>query len=234
MIWDAIEAQGRGARGAERMRNKSGAGAVVPRMTDFILDPIAWGGYLGIFLLMALENIVPPIPSEVIMGLGGMAVARGDMAIVPLIAVRAPPGTTLGNYFWYWIGRQLGYRAAAAVRRPLGPLADARVGATSRSSTRFFLKHGGNGSVFVFRFLPTFRTMISLPAGMAGMPHVAILPVRRGGQRDLEHRAGRRRAITSAANFGELERYVGPVAIGLIVAIVLGYIYRVITWRPRG
>ena len=40
-------------------------------MTDFILNLIAWGGYFGIFLLMALENIIPPIPSEVIMGLGG-------------------------------------------------------------------------------------------------------------------------------------------------------------------
>ena len=44
-------------------------------MTTLILDWIAWGGYLGIFLLMALENIFPPIPSEVIMGLGGIAVA---------------------------------------------------------------------------------------------------------------------------------------------------------------
>ena len=50
-------------------------------MTEFILNAIAQGGYIGIFLLMALENVVPPIPSEVIMGLGGMAVARGDMAI---------------------------------------------------------------------------------------------------------------------------------------------------------
>ena len=54
-------------------------------MTEFILNLIAWGGYFGIFLLMALENILPPIPSEVIMGLGGMAVARGDMAMVPLL-----------------------------------------------------------------------------------------------------------------------------------------------------
>ena len=54
-------------------------------MTDLILDAIARAGYLGIFLLMALENVIPPIPSEVIMGLGGMAVARGDMALVPLI-----------------------------------------------------------------------------------------------------------------------------------------------------
>ena len=68
-------------------------------MTEFILDLIAWGGYFGIFLLMALENIVPPVPSEVIMGLGGMAVARGDMSVVPLIAW-GTAGSVVGNYFW--------------------------------------------------------------------------------------------------------------------------------------
>ena len=55
-------------------------------MTEFILNLIAAGGYLGIFFLMVLENVFPPIPSEVIMGLGGMAVARGDLRLLPLIA----------------------------------------------------------------------------------------------------------------------------------------------------
>ncbi|MFV3545550.1 DedA family protein, partial [Mycobacterium tuberculosis] len=65
-------------------------------------------GYFGIFLLMALENILPPIPSEVIMGLGGMAVARGDMAMVPLL-LWGTAGTTVGNYAWYAVGRYIGY-----------------------------------------------------------------------------------------------------------------------------
>ena len=79
-------------------------------MTDFIIEWIARGGYLGIFLLMALENIVPPIPSEVIMGLGGMAAARGHMALVPLI-LWGTAGTTVGNLFWYEIGRRMGISA---------------------------------------------------------------------------------------------------------------------------
>ena len=73
-------------------------------MTDMILDAIAWGGYLGIFLLMAIENIIPPIPSEVIMGLGGMAVARGHMELWPLVLIGSA-GTTIGNYFWYALGQ---------------------------------------------------------------------------------------------------------------------------------
>uniref|UniRef100_UPI000A64A7AC DedA family protein n=1 Tax=Sphingomonas sp. CCH9-E2 TaxID=1768776 RepID=UPI000A64A7AC len=76
-------------------------------MTEFILNLIAWGGYVGIFILMTLENVFPPIPSEVIMGLGGMAVARGDMDMTPLLIV-ATLGTTAGNMVWYGIGRWIG------------------------------------------------------------------------------------------------------------------------------
>ena len=75
-------------------------------MTDLIIDLIARGGYIGIFLLMALENIIPPIPSEVIMGLGGLAVARGQMDLGWLV-LWATLGTTAGNMFWYEIGRRL-------------------------------------------------------------------------------------------------------------------------------
>ena len=78
-------------------------------MTDLVVEWIARGGYLGIALLMALENIVPPIPSEVIMGLGGMAVARGQMRFGVLVAA-GTLGTVAGNYFWYWVGRRFGYQ----------------------------------------------------------------------------------------------------------------------------
>ena len=68
-------------------------------MQDLIIEAIAAGGYLGIFALMVLENLFPPIPSEVIMGLGGVLVARGEMAFWPLLIV-GTLGTTLGNYAW--------------------------------------------------------------------------------------------------------------------------------------
>ena len=77
-------------------------------MDTLILDIIARGGYLGIFFLMALENIIPPVPSEMIMGIGGLLVQRGDMAFWPLLLI-ATAGTTAGNYFWYWLGHRYGY-----------------------------------------------------------------------------------------------------------------------------
>ena len=56
-------------------------------MTEWILRLIEQGGYWGIAFLMFIENVFPPIPSEVIMGLGGIAVARGAMEFWPLLLV---------------------------------------------------------------------------------------------------------------------------------------------------
>jgi len=198
-------------------------------MTDFILNAIAWGGYVGIFLLMALENIVPPIPSEVIMGLGGMAVARGDMALVPLI-LWGTAGTTIGNYFWYWIGRHIGYQRF----RPFV----ARHGRwltleweDVEALHRFFVKRGG-WVVFVFRFMPTFRTLVSLPAGITCMPLARFLAWTFAGSliwNSVLAGAG----LFLGSRYAELDRYVGPAAIALTVLMIGGYLWRVATWKPR-
>lgn len=198
-------------------------------MTDFILNGIAWGGYIGIFLLMALENIVPPIPSEVIMGLGGMAVARGDMAIVPLV-LAGTAGTTAGNYVWYFIGRHVGYTRFRPFVERHGRWLTMEWEDVERLH-RFFVHHGG-WVVFVFRFMPTFRTIISLPAGITGMPVWRFLIWTFAGSLIWN-------AILAAAGlymgsrFADLDRYVGPLATAIIVLIVIGYLWRVITWKPR-
>ena len=128
-------------------------------MTDWILDIIAAGGYLGIAFLMAVENIFPPIPSEVIMGLGGMAVATGRMQFWPLL-IAGSIGSTLGNQVWYEIGRKLGYER-------LRPFVD-RWGRwltmewhDVEAMVAFFRRHS-HWVVFALRFSPFLRTMISL------------------------------------------------------------------------
>lgn len=199
-------------------------------MTDFIIEWIARGGYLGIFLLMALENVVPPIPSEVIMGLGGMAVARGHMALVPLI-LWGTAGTTVGNLFWYEIGRRMG----VARFRPFVERHQRWLTMDWDDVVRldhFFHKHG-HWVIFVFRFLPTFRTVISLPAGMAKMPLWKFLLFTFVGSavwNTMLAAAG----LLLGSRFDQLDRYVGPFAVGTTVLIVLAYVYRVVTWKPSG
>jgi membrane protein DedA with SNARE-associated domain len=198
-------------------------------VTQFILDWIAWGGYLGIFLLMALENVVPPIPSEVIMGFGGIAVAHGRMAMLPLL-LWGTAGTTAGNVFWYVIGRRMGYARFRPFVERHGRWLTMEWEDVERLHL-FFVKRGG-WVVFVFRFLPTFRTMISLPAGMTGMPWWKFLAWTFAGSiiwNGVLAAAG----YWLGTRFDTLDRYVGPAGIALTALAAAAYLYRVVTWKPR-
>ncbi|QJQ32417.1 DedA family protein [Sphingomonas lacunae] len=199
-------------------------------MTQWILDTIAAGGYWGIFFLMTVENIFPPIPSELIMGMGGINVASGQMSFIPLL-VAGSLGSTLGNYIWYMAGRKMGYER-------LRPFID-RWGRwltldwhDVEDMIAFFQRHG-HWIVFVLRFSPLLRTMISLPAGLARMNRVRFLVYTLAGTtiwNILLIGAG----IFLGTRFQEeVDKFVGPLAILTIVAVVGAYAWRVIRWRPR-
>lgn len=199
-------------------------------MTQWILDVIAQGGYWGIFFLMTVENIFPPIPSELIMGMGGINVANGQMAFAPLL-VAGSLGSTLGNYMWFLVGRKMGYER-------LRPFID-RWGRwltldwhDVEQMIAFFQRHG-HWIVFVLRFSPLLRTMISLPAGLARMNTLRFLIYTLAGTtiwNILLISAG----IFLGSRFQEeVDKYVGPLAIITIVVVVAVYVWRVATWRPR-
>jgi len=198
-------------------------------MDEQIVEAIARGGYLGIFLLMAIENVFPPIPSEVIMGIGGVLVARGTMDFWPLILI-GTAGATLGNYAWYWVGDKWGYQR-------LEPLI-ARHGRwitldfeDIEKAAHFFQKHG-QWVVFLLRFSPFLRTVVSLPAGLAHMSRWKFLVYTFAGAavwNVILVEGGRRLAPL-------IERYeqvAGWVVIGFFVLALVSYLYRVITWKPR-
>lgn len=198
-------------------------------MTEMILNLVQSWGYIGIFILMFLENVFPPIPSEVIMGLGGVMVAKGRFDYWTLVAV-AVAGTTLGNWVWYAVGRWVGYER-------LRPLVD-RYGRwltldwdEVEKLHDWFIRYG-SGIVFVCRFLPIARTMVSLPAGMVRMNQIKFL---------LWTAAGSTIWIAALAGagswfgkqFAEVDRFIGPLALLAIGSLVLLYVYRVVTWKPK-
>ncbi|GAA0737710.1 DedA family protein [Sphingomonas japonica] len=197
-------------------------------MTEFILDWIEAWGYLGIFVLMFLENVFPPIPSEVILGLGGIAVAQGRFELVPLI-VAGTAGTVAGNCVWFVIGRVTGYQRFKPIIDRFGRILTLDWNEVEKMYS-FFLKHGG-AIVFWVRFLPTFRTMISLPAGMVKMPWWKFLVFTTGGSliwNTMLALAG----LWLGNRFEELDRYFGPLALVAMGSIVILYVYRVFTWKP--
>ncbi len=198
-------------------------------MTEWILDIIAAGGYAGIALLMALENVFPPIPSEVIMGLGGIAVATGRMQFWPLL-VAGSIGSTLGNLVWYEVGRSLGHARLRPFVDRWGRLLTLEW-QDVEAMVAFFRRHG-HWVVFGLRFSPFLRTMISLPAGLAHMGRTRFLIYTFAGVtvwNVVLIGAG----IILGNNFSELEHYTGPVAIGIAVIAIAAYLWRVLSWKPR-
>lgn len=198
-------------------------------MDQWIIDLIANGGYLGIALLMALENVFPPIPSEVIMGVGGIAVARGRMEFWPLLAA-GTVGSTAGNYVWFLVGDRLGFERL----RPL----IARWGRWLtldwehlQSASAFFQRHG-QWVVFAMRFSPFLRTMISLPAGLAHMRHWKFLLFTFAGAA-----VWNTLLIAGGHWFADylqnMQHVLGPVLAATLAVILIAYGWRVATWPRR-
>jgi membrane protein DedA with SNARE-associated domain len=199
-------------------------------MTDWILRLIEQGGYWGIAFLMFIENVFPPIPSEVIMGLGGIAVARGSMEFWPLLLV-GTAGSTLGNYVWFLLGDKLGYERLRPLIDRWGRWLTLEWDDVERAS-RFFRSHG-QWIVFALRFSPVLRTMISLPAGLAHMRHITFLLFTFAGA-GVWNFALIQGGRWLSRYFAEAEGWLNAIVIAAIVLAVIAYVWRVVTWKPRG
>ncbi|MGH3745723.1 MAG: DedA family protein, partial [Mycobacteriales bacterium] len=140
------------------------------RMTHFLTTHVAGHGYLAVFVLMVLESMFIPIPSEVIMLFGGALagglLAEPGQAHVTLVGVGllGAAGNVVGSLIGYAIGRYGG--GALVEHRWVSWLI--RPHHVERADA-FFVRHG-SAAVFVGRLLPVVRTFISLPAGLARMP----------------------------------------------------------------
>ncbi|QYU69954.1 DedA family protein [Leptolyngbya sp. 15MV] len=198
-------------------------------MHEFIIEAIALGGYVGIFFLMALENIFPPIPSEVIMGIGGVLVARGEMAFWPLLLI-GTVGTTVGNYWWYWLGDRWGYQRLAPFVDRWGRWLTLEWEDIERAS-HFFRRHG-DWVVFLLRFSPFLRTIISLPAGLAHMNVWRFLFFPFLGS-IIWNGALILGGKWLAEWFEQYEQAFGYGILALIGLALAGYAWRVATWKPR-
>lgn len=130
----------------------------------WLLDTILTFGYPGIFLLMAMESSIIPLPSELIMPPAGYWAAEGKMNM-GIAILCGTIGSLAGAYANYFAARYLG--------RPLILKYGKYVLITEEKLVRvesFFLRHG-EISTFIGRLLPVVRHLISLPAGLAGMNH---------------------------------------------------------------
>ena len=196
-------------------------------MAEWILNLIEQGGYWGIALLMFIENVFPPIPSELIMGAGGIAVARGTMEFWPLL-IAGTIGSTLGNYLWFLLGDRWGYHRLEPFVERWGRWLTMRWSDVEDASS-FFQRHG-QWVVFVMRFSPFLRTMISLPAGLSHMKHWKFLAFTFAGAavwNTLLIYGGK----WLAAYFDAMHEVASGVIIGLAVLAIAAWLWRVWRWQ---
>ena len=123
--------------------------------------------YLVICLAMFLENIIPPIPSEIIMPLGGFFVYQGNLNFYTLV-IFGSIGTVLGTLPWYYLGRFLNEKKLANIVESKGKI----LGITSKdlNKSKLWFDKYGVSLVFWGRLIPGIMTLISVPAGIELMP----------------------------------------------------------------
>ncbi|MBQ1498523.1 MAG: DedA family protein [Sphingomonas sp.] len=191
-------------------------------------DAASWG-YWGIFWLMVLENVIPPIPSEAIMSVAGIAVARGKMSL-PLVLFAGTAGTVLGNLFWWEIGRRLGYKRLRPLVDRWGRWLTLDWHEIEKLKT-YFDKWGGP-TVLIFRFMPVGRTVISIPAGLMHMPFWRFVGYTAVGSAiwNVILLGG---GYALGATIEDIEDWVGPTIIAIVAGIALLYVWRILTWKPR-
>lgn len=130
-------------------------------------------GYLGVFLLIALENIFPPIPSEVILTFAGFMTTMTPLKVWGVV-VAATLGSVAGAIILYSLGRLLHVdRLEALFGGPVGRTLRLKR-EDVRLAERWFHRHG-SAAVFFCRFIPIVRSLISVPAGMARMKFTFFL-----------------------------------------------------------
>ena len=196
-------------------------------MSDWVIRLIDQSGYLGIGFLMFLETIFPPIPSEVIMPVAGVAAGQGKLSY-GLVVASGTTGAMLGNIVWYLAARALGLARLHPFIDRWGRWLTITWPEVLRAD-RWFREHG---MLFVFlgRLIPTVRSLVSVPAGLLHMQFRRFLLA------SIIGTAGWTALLTLAGfklgeNYARIDDFIGPASNAVLITLLLGYVWRVWTHR---
>ncbi len=190
-------------------------------LVDLLTKVISTIGYLGIAILMALESMVTPVPSEVVMPFVGYLIAQGKFSFLTAAMVSAI-GCLIGGLISYYIGYYGGNILVKKVGRYL--LLDEG----HLIWTENWFKKYGEKTIFASRFIPVVRHFISIPAGIGKMNITKFSAYTLVGSfmwNSILIYAG----IKLGENWGLIHKYSTKIDIVLIAIIILGLGYYV--WR---
>jgi membrane protein DedA with SNARE-associated domain len=196
-------------------------------MFELITNFLEKSGYLGVFALMALENIFPPIPSEMIMPFAGFVAARGELNVVGVL-LAGTAGSVAGALPWYYGARVYDCERLKRLASKHARWLTVRPEDID-TALAAFRKHGKKAVLFG-RLVPAVRTLISVPAGLGNMSLGQFLLYSSIGSLAWT-------GLLTAAGFllenkyQEVSKYVDPVSKVVLGAMLAWYLYRVVTWR---
>lgn len=198
-------------------------------MSDWVVRLIEQSGYLGVGFLMFLETIFPPIPSEVIMPVAGVAAAQGKLGFIPVVA-SGTAGAMLGNTVWYLATRALGVDRLKPVIRDYGRWLTISWPEVQRAQ-RWFALHG-MAFVLLGRLVPTIRSLVSVPAGLLKLRFRTFFIASLVGTTVwTAFLAGAGYKLQE--NVSEVGRMIGPVSNAVLIVLALGYLWRLWTHRHQ-
>jgi membrane protein DedA with SNARE-associated domain len=199
-------------------------------IVGWVVDLMETLGAPGVGLAIALENVFPPLPSEVFLPLAGFAAARGDLSVGSAIAWTTL-GSVVGALVLYGLGAALGRERLRAIvdRMPLVNLSDVD------KAEAWFARHGPK-AVFFGRMVPLVRSMISVPAGVERMGLPLFLALTAAGSL-IWNSAFVMAGYLLGENWHIVEGYAGIASRVVLVAVVLAVLVFVglrIARRRRG
>lgn len=142
-------------------------------LATWVQDVIEQLGYLGVALLVVLENVFPPIPSEIVLPFAGFVAQQGSESVV-LMILAATVGSVIGALIMYWIAAIIGDERLHAFTRRFGKWMQIREADLTRAE-EWFDRHAMS-AVLVGRCVPLIRSVVSIPAGFRRMkliPYIA-------------------------------------------------------------
>ncbi len=196
-------------------------------MSDWIGQFIESWGYLAVAILMFVETVFPPIPSEVIMPLAGIHAAQQGGSLLGMI-VAGTIGAMLGNTFWFVLAWKLGLDRFEGFLVRYGRIFT--MDETEIERGRQLFQRFGGGFVGVGRVLPTIRSLISVPAGLVRMNMRSFFLYSTLGT--FVWTMGLSVAgYLLGSRFTDIDKILGPLSTGIIILCFAIYLYRVLMWN---
>lgn len=197
-------------------------------MATWITQIITDLGYVGIALLMLLEAVFPPIPSELIVPFAGFAAGEGTLNVFGVI-LAATVGSLVGMLPWYFVGRLFGLERVKWLADRIGRWFAFNADEIDYAAQVF--ERWGKPIVLVGRLFPILRTLISVPAGLANMNFATFALFSAIGMliwNSVLVGAG----YLLHEHYHLVESWLDPLTWLVLIAVIGLYIFRLFTWRP--